>query len=157
MLRKLLSRVAGGFAFGILMGQIVQISISLKLGRGEFMPVTPHFAAFFESETIAVIIQLVLTGVIGVTFAISGMIFDIAKWGLLKQYVVHFFVTALVWVPVVMVCWMPRTLTNIFIFCISFIGTYFITWILQFVISKKDIQMINAMIKANNGDEINVN
>lgn len=32
MLKKLLSRAAGGFAFGILIGQVVQISISLKLG-----------------------------------------------------------------------------------------------------------------------------
>lgn len=150
MLRNLLSRVAGGFAFGILMGQIVQISISLKLGNGEFMPVTSDFADFFASETTAVIIQLMLTGAIGVTFAISGMIFDIARWGSLKQYIVHFFSTAIVWVPVVTICWMPKTLTSFLIFFISFVGTYFITWILQFVISKKDIQKINAMIQANN-------
>lgn len=150
MLRNLLGRAVGGFTVGVLMGQIVQIIISLKLGHGEFMPVTPDFSDFFESETTAVIIQLVLTGVIGVTFAISGMIFDIAKWALLKQYIVHFFVTAIVWLPVVTICWMPKNVVGTLIFCISFFGTYFITWIIQFVISKKDIQKINAMIQANN-------
>ncbi|MFJ7949981.1 DUF3021 domain-containing protein [Lysinibacillus sp. NPDC096418] len=161
MLKKLLSRAAGGFAYGILIGQVVQISISLKLGQGQFMPVTPDFANLFNNEATAVIIQLLLTGVIGLTFAMSSTIFEIAKWGLLKQYLIHFFITAIVWVPVVAFCWMPKNMLSIFIYCVSFLGTYLITWFIQYTISKKDIQQINAMIRANNdeetGDEINVN
>ncbi|MCM3342109.1 DUF3021 domain-containing protein [Paenibacillus sp. MER TA 81-3] len=148
MLKKLLSRAAGGFAYGVLVGQVVQIIISLSLGEGKFMPVISDFRSLFENETTAVIAQMILTGIIGVAFATSSVVFDIPKWSLLKQYVVHFCITAIVWVPIVIICWMPKTYKSIIILGVNFLGTYLITWFIQYTISKKDIQEINAAIKA---------
>ncbi|MFC4547766.1 DUF3021 domain-containing protein [Paenactinomyces guangxiensis] len=67
-----------------------------------------YFLSFFVSEMTAVIVQILLTGIIGVTFATSSFIFNIVKWSLLKQYIVHFCITALVWIPIVMLLWMPQ-------------------------------------------------
>ncbi|MGM0885028.1 MAG: DUF3021 domain-containing protein [Bacillota bacterium] len=148
MLIKLLSRALGGFAFGVFVGQVVQIIISLSLGEGKFMPVIPDFRSLFESEITAVIVQMMLTGFIGVAYATSSVVFDIAKWSLLKQYVVHFCITAIVWVPIVTICWMPKTYMSFLILGVNFLGTYLITWFIQYTISKKDIQEINSFIKA---------
>ncbi|EEL50427.1 MULTISPECIES: DUF3021 domain-containing protein [Bacillus cereus group] len=147
-MKNLLSRVVGGFVIGLIIGQIVQLLISLTLGQGEYMPVVDQFRSLFASEMYAVMVQILLTGIIGVTFATSALVFDIVKWSLLKQYIVHFCITALVWVPIVTLLWMPKTTKGTLIFFISFLGTYVITWIIQYVISKNDIKQINAAIQS---------
>ncbi|TCZ74014.1 DUF3021 domain-containing protein [Paenibacillus albiflavus] len=147
-MKHLLRRVVGGFVIGVMIGQIVQILISLKWGQGKYMPVVVHFRSFFDSEMTAVILQNLLTGIIGVTFATSALIFGIVKWSPLKQYIVHFCITAFVWIPIVMLLWMPTTSISILIFFINFLGTYVITWVIQYQISKNDIKQINAAIRS---------
>jgi Protein of unknown function (DUF3021) len=147
-LKNILRRATGGFIIGVIIGQIVQILISLQFGQGEYLPVVSHFLSFFKNEMTAFIVQTLLTGMIGVTFATSSFIFDIAKWGLLKQYIVHFCITALVWVPIVTVIWTPKTFMNTLVLLLNFFGTYAITWVIQYRMSKKDIQQINAAIQS---------
>lgn len=147
-MKNIFGRAAGGFVIGVMIGQIVQTIISLNTGQGEYMPVMGHFRSFFESEMTAVMLQILLTGIIGVTFATSSLVFEIAKWGSLKQYIVHFCITAVVWVPIVTVLWMPKTYMNTVIFLINFLGTYVVTWVIRYLISKKDIQQINAAIQS---------
>ncbi|KEK24080.1 DUF3021 domain-containing protein [Bacillus gaemokensis] len=147
-MKNLFSRVVGGFVIGVIIGQIVQILISLKLGHGEYMPVVDHFRSFFVSEMTAVIVQILLTGIIGVTFATSSLVFDIVKWSLLKQYIVHFCITTLVWLPIVTLLWMPKTFISTLFFFISFLSTYVVTWAIQYTISKNDIKQINAAIQS---------
>lgn len=147
-MKNIFSRVVGGFIIGVIIGQVVQILISLKLGHGEYIPVVGHFRSLFDSEMIAVIVQILLTGIIGVTFATSALVFEIVKWSLLKQYTVHFCITALVWVPIVTLLWMPKTFISTIIFCISFLGTYVVTWVIQYMTSKNDIKQINAAIQS---------
>ncbi|WP_459502997.1 DUF3021 domain-containing protein [Bacillus sp. C1] len=146
-MKKLRSRVVGGFVIGVIIGQIVQLLISFTLGQGEYIPVVDQFRSFFVSEMSAVLVQILLTGLIGVTFATSALVFEIAKWSLLKQYIVHFCITALVWGPIVMLLWMPQTHFGTFIFFISFLGTYVITWVIQYIVSKNDVKKINAAIQ----------
>ncbi|PGZ57394.1 hypothetical protein COE58_26005 [Bacillus cereus] len=147
-MKNLISRVFGGFVIGVIIGQVVQILISLKLGHGEYISVVDHFRSFFVSEMTAVFVQILLTGIIGVAFATSSLVFEIAKWSLLKQYIVHFCITALVWVPIVTLLWMPKTFISTMIFFISFLGTYVVTWVIQYMISKNDIKQINAAIQS---------
>ncbi len=145
---KIFSRVIGGFVTGVLFGEIVQILISLKLGHGTYLPVLDHFHEFFPNELTAVIVQFILTGCIGVTFATTSLVFDIAKWGLLKQYTIHFCVTAIIWVPIVLLLWAPEPSIGIWIVLINFLGSYpLIGWI-QYTRSKRDIRQINQAIQS---------
>lgn len=145
-MNKVVSRIIGGFVIGALIGQFVQVIISF--GYGTYTPVMDHFLAFFPSTAAAVIVQTALTGLIGITFAWSSLLFDIARWSLLKQYIVHFVITSLVWVPTAMLLWMPKTSAGTIIFVISYLSSYVITWISQYTASKKDIQQINASIQS---------
>ncbi|ATO28820.1 DUF3021 domain-containing protein [Bacillus atrophaeus] len=152
-MKSLISRIVGGFIIGVMIGQIVQIIISFKLEQREYMPVVDHFRSFFVSETAAVIVQILLTGIIGVTFATSSLVFEKAKWSLLKQYIVHFCITALVWIPIATLLWMPKTSMSTLIFFISFLSTYVVTWVIQYMISKNDIKKINAAIRSKQLEE----
>ncbi|MGN4124608.1 DUF3021 domain-containing protein [Lysinibacillus sphaericus] len=147
MRKDIVIRFVGGFLIGVTIGQIVQLCISLGLGQESYLAVVPNFRALFASETIAVCTQIFLTGMIGVTFAMAALVFEIARWGMLKQYIVHFCVTASVWIPIVMFLWMPKTVANIFSLLASFIGTYIVTWLMQYQLSKRDIEKINAILE----------
>ena len=145
-MNKVLNRIIGGFVIGVVIGQFVQVIISI--GQDTYVPVMDHFLAWFTSTTVAVIVQTILTGMIGITFALSSLLFDIARWSLLKQYIVHFVITSLVWIPIVMLLWIPKSSIGTVIMIISYFSSYVITWISQYFISKKDIQQINATIQA---------
>lgn len=149
-MKNIISRVVGGFVIGVIIGEIVQLLISLPLGQGEYMPVVEQFRSLFVSKMSAVTVQILLTGLIGVTFATSSLVFDIVKWSLLKQYIVHFCITALVWGPIVTLLWMPKTSIGTLIFFIGFLGTYVITWTIQYMISKNDIKKL--MLRFNQGN-----
>lgn len=146
MKKELLIRILGGYVIGVMIGQFVQLCLSIGLGQGRYIFVLPEFWALFESELAAVVTQMLLTGLIGIVFALAALIFDMAKWGMLKQYTVHFFITALVWIPVVLILWTPKTMINIVSLIASFLGTYVVTWLLQYNLSKRDIEKINGVL-----------
>ncbi len=147
MRKDLLIRIVGGFVSGVAIGQIVQICISIGLGKGSYIAIVPDFSALFTSDTVAICMQIFLTGIIGVTFALAALVFEIARWSMLKQFIVHFCMTAIVWIPIVMILWMPKTMANLFSLLASFIGSYIVTWLLQYKLSKRDIEKINAIIE----------
>lgn len=152
-MKSILSRIVGGFVIGILIGQVVQVLISFQVGQGTYLPVLDNFRAYFSNETTAFITQITLTGSIGVVFATSSLVFEIAKWGVLKQYMIHFCITSIVWVPIVMLLWPPETFKNVIMILISFLVTYILTWWIQCTFSKKDIQQINEAIQSKRNEE----
>jgi predicted lysophospholipase L1 biosynthesis ABC-type transport system permease subunit len=147
MAKKIAVRGVVGFVIGVFLGKITQLIISLMLGKGEYLPVSDQFGDMFETEMAAVLSQFFLTGLIGVVLALGSFIFEIDKWGLLKQHLLHFVITGAVWVPVVLICWMPQSRNGVLILLGNFIGAYIITYWIQFATSKKDIQRINSVLK----------
>lgn len=147
MHKDILIRIVGGFVIGVTLGLLVQFFVAMGIKQEGYAWVVPEFQAFFPSEAMAIIAQILLTGLIGITFALAALLFEIARWGMLKQYIVHFAVTAIVWIPIVMTLWMPKTMANMFSLLASFLGTYVMTWLLQYKFSKRDIGQINAMLK----------
>lgn len=150
MLKKACIRAASGFAYGILIGQSVSIMISLGFGDGTYHAVIPEFSALFNTEITAVIVQMILRGILGAAFAATSIIFEMEKWSILKQYVLHFFITAAFWVPIVYFCWMPRNAGGVLIFLANFVGVYAIIWLVQYFIAKNDVKKINEKINALN-------
>jgi hypothetical protein len=144
--KKILYRGAGGFVIGVFLGQLTQLILSLLIGNGMFLPVTSTFGSYFEMEIIAVIIQFFLTGLIGVALALGSFIFDISKWSLIKQHMVHLVSTGLVWITIVIVIWVPQSSIGIVIFVVNFIIAYLITYLIQYSTSKKDIKQINDVL-----------
>ena len=147
MVKRLLDRVCIGFIIGVFFGQITQIIISSFLGKGAFIPVSDEFSDLFDKELTAVLTQFILTGLIGVALALGSYIFKIDRWGLMKQFMTHFFTTGAVWLTVVILCWIPKTPMGWTILLANFLGVYVITYWIQLSISKKDSERINAGVK----------
>jgi hypothetical protein len=147
MLKRVLGRVCIGFIIGVFLGQITQFIISLFLGKGAFIPVSDEFSELFDTEFTAVLTQFILTGFIGVALSLGSYIFKVDRWGLMKQYLTHFFSTGAVWLTVVILCWIPQTPMGWTILLANFVGAYVITYWIQLSTSRKDIERINAVLK----------
>ncbi len=115
---------------------------------------SPNFEKLINHEVLAFILQNFGFALIGITFALCGLFFEIARWSMLRQYITHFCITSIVWVPIVFTIWTPETIWNVLILFFNFTLTYFITWSVQYKVSKRDIEQINAMIQnQQKGDE----
>ena len=144
MVKKLLLRALHGFGTTISVCLLVQLVIAQTTGSS----VTPAFEAHFRSEAAAALAQLGLTGIVGAAFACAAEIFEIERWGFLGQGVVHFLVTAAVWMPIAYLCWMPDSRTGIWIAIGGWTLTYAVNWAVQYLIYRHRIAALNRSIEA---------
>lgn len=153
MLKKILLRSAISATASIVINQLVTIIISLTIGDGRYFPVTPAFAAMFESELAPVIVQLLLVGLIGAVFAGSSVIFDIESWSFLQQGIVHLAITSAVFIPVALICWRPVNPTGILSLTGSLVFVYGCTWLSRYLVWRSSIRKLNARIQSVNKEK----
>ena len=143
MLKNIARNMLIGFAVTIFIVLVVQIFVAHTTG----MSATPRFAAMCGNETVAALAQALLCGLIGMTFSGAALIFEIERWSYLKQGVVHFLVTAAVWVPVSLLCWMPSMMNVHFWISIGgWVFTYAVNWLIQYFIARHRIAEMNRRI-----------
>ena len=144
MVKKLLLRALHGFGTTISVCLLVQLVIAQTTGSS----VTPAFEAHFRSEAAAALAQLGLTGIVGAAFACAAEIFEIERWGFLRQGIVHFLVTAAVWMPIAYICWMPESRVGIWLAIGGWTLTYAVNWMVQYLIYRHRIAALNRSIEA---------
>ena len=147
MAKKLLLRALHGFGITVSVCLLVQLAIAQFTGSS----VTPAFAIHFRSEAAAALAQLGLTGIVGAAFACAAALFEIERWGFLKQGVVHFLVTAAVWIPIACICWMPDSRMGIWIAIGGWTLTYAVNWTVQYFLYRHRIAALNRSIQAYRG------
>lgn len=153
MLKKALARAATSAVVCMLINQLVGICVSLSRGDGRYSPVTPAFEARFASTMTAVIVQLLLIGLVGATFAACSVIFEIERWSFVKQGLVHLAITSAVAIPVCLYCWKPENTAWALGLCGSWLFTYTVTWFSQYLLYRHRVRALDAKIKSVNGKE----
>ena len=143
MARKLLSHLYHGFTATVSVCLFVELFIAQVLGH----TVTAEFAACFRNESAASLAQLGLTGLIGMTFAGAALIFEIERWSYLKQGIIHFIITAAVWMPIAWFCWKPISQPGLWVSIIGWTFTYIVNWLVQYIIARRRIAALNRSIR----------
>ena len=144
MAKKLISRALHGFGITVSVCLLVQLVIAQFTGNS----VTPAFGSHFRNEAAAALAQLGLTGIVGAAFASAAEIFEIERWGFLRQGIVHFLVTAVVWMPIAYLCWMPDSRAGIWIAIGGWTLTYAVNWTVQYFLYRHRIAALNRSIHA---------
>jgi hypothetical protein len=148
MLIKIMKRSFTGFVYGVAIQQFIIIISCLVVSKPNFVPLVPSYLSHFSSPSLALGVSSVLIGIISAVFSGSSVIFDIEKWSYLKQGLLHFLITTSVWLPVSIFLWgmlrYQQAIVNVFL---SFSMTYAVTWAIQYVVCKKNIQEINQKLK----------
>jgi hypothetical protein len=130
---------------------VIALVIVAIVNKPDFLPLVPDYAVHFESEIVAMLLQIVLIGITSAAFGAGSVILEIERWSLLKQSVIYFILTAVVWVPVSIFCWGINKYTTAFISVIcSYTISYIITWMVQYNLCKKSVAKINQKINEMN-------
>ncbi|MEI6101053.1 MAG: DUF3021 domain-containing protein [Eubacteriales bacterium] len=148
MKKKIIIRALLGFPLGVFIGYGITIWISAILGDGTFHPVVPALIKECGSEMGAVVLQFVLSGVMGASFAAASCVFECESWSILKQSLIHCAILSATLFPIAyFTYWMPRSAVGIISYFAIFFGLYIVIWIIQYFAWKKKIVAMNKKLK----------
>lgn len=143
MFKRLLMRIYHGFSITM----IVNLAVHLLVARFCGGCVTESFAARFPNISMAAIVQLLLVGLIGAAFAGAAQVFENERWSFLTQGIVHFLITAAVWMPIARLCWSPIPDGAMWCALGGWLLTYGVTWLIQYFLWRKKVRELNRSIR----------
>lgn len=151
MKKELINKIASGLLVGIVICYLITIGISISLGDGNFYPCVPSLIERFGNEITAVIVQTILSAVLGSGFAVSSLIWEKDDWSLFKQTSVYFVIVTILMMTVAYICeWIEHSVKGVLCYFAIFFAIFIIVWVIQFVIWKRRISKINSKITHKN-------
>ncbi len=154
MKRKALVRGLWGFPGGIAIVTGITIIISLGIGDGAYHPCDPAFVAAVGNEITAVIIQTVLSGILGCIYGAASVIWEMADWSLPKQSAVF---CVILTVPMMaggyIMRWMEHSVSGILSFFLIFFAVFIIIWVVNYLGWMIKIRKLNQDVERRNKKE----
>lgn len=150
MKKKVILRSLLGFPLGVFLGYTITIIISATMGNGNYVPCAPQLIEETGSEVGAVILQFILSGVLGAACAGGSAVFEVEHWGITYQTVIHFIVLSLSMLPIAYFShWMEHSIPGFLLYFCVFIALYIAIWFIQYFIWKKRIIQMNEKLRKN--------
>ncbi len=150
MKKKVILRCLIGAPIGLSISYFITLIISAMINKGEFYPVNPQLTQLCGNELNAVAVQTICSLLYGAAFAGASVIWEIERWSLLKQTVLHCIVVSLASFPIAYcMYWMPHNFWGIAGYIFIFFAIYLFIWLSQYFAMKKKIQAFNDKVKVN--------
>ena len=151
MKKEFARRVFVGLLGGIVISYLITIGISIAIGDGSYYPCVPNLVERFGNEVTAIIIQTVLSAVLGAGFAGSSIIWEMDEWSLLKQTSIYFGIVSVLMMTIAYICeWMEHSVKGILSYFGIFVAIFIAVWIVQYLIWKVRVSRIKEKIQKNN-------
>ncbi len=147
MKRKIIIRLILGFIVGAIMGNL--ITLLVNLGYGEAVSVVSPHQVEALGHSLAIVLQTILSGLLGVV-CIGGISFyDIESWSLLKATIAHSVPILIGFILVFTILqWVPFTFVNCLIIAVIVIVVYAIIWLIMYLMWKNEVKKMNEDLKA---------
>ena len=150
MKKEFARRVFVGLLGGIVISYLITIGISIAIGDGSYYPCVPSLIERFGNEVTAIIIQTVLSAVLGAGFAGSSIIWKMDEWSLLKQTSIYFGIVSVLMMTIAYICeWMEHSVKGILSYFGIFVAIFIAVWIVQYLIWKVRVSRIKEKIQKN--------
>ena len=151
MKKEFVLRVFIGLLGGIVISYLITIGISLAISDGSYYPCVPNLSERFGNEVTAIIIQTVLSAVLGAGFAGSSIIWEMDEWSLLKQTSIYFGIVSVIMMTVAYICeWIEHSVKGILSYFGIFFAIFIVVWIVQYLIWKVRVSKIKEGIQKKN-------
>ena len=144
--KRLFKKCIIGFISGILLGLIITVIFSIQTPGGRIGFVNPDFAGEIGNLPVALLIQSVLTGLLGVVGYGGSEVYRIDNWSILKATTIHFGAVIVVFFAIgFSLHWMSvDDGTAILIMLGIYILVYAALWIIQYLRVKSQVRDINS-------------
>lgn len=147
MKKKMITRSLLGFPIGIAIGYFITILGSLAWANGDYSPCAPELTAAMGNEINAVMLQAVLSGLLGTGFAASSVIWEIDTWSMVKQTGIYFSIISAVMLPTAYFAyWMEHSVIGFVIYFGIFIFIFAGIWISLYVTGKSNVRKMNQKL-----------
>ena len=151
MKKEFVLRVFIGLLGGIVISYLITIGISLVISDGSYYPCVPSLIERFGNEITAIIIQTVLSAVLGAGFAGSSIIWEMDEWSLLKQTSIYFGIVSVLMMIIAYICeWMEHSVKGVLSYFGIFFAIFIVVWIVQYLIWKVRVSKIKEGIQKKN-------
>ncbi|MCM1155973.1 MAG: DUF3021 domain-containing protein [Roseburia sp.] len=144
MKKKIIMRGVLGLPIGITIGYLITIIISLGWAEGYYAPCVPELVTVMGSEIKAVMVQALLCGLLGVGFGISGVIWEIEEWSIVKQTGIYFLIVSVIMMPAAyLTYWMEHSIAGFLSYFGIFAVIFVIVWVIMFVSGRRNVRKLN--------------
>ncbi len=146
VMREAIKRGLLGIFIGIAIGQLISLAFSLFAIRdGNYYPTPPDLVIDMGGTLNAALIQVAMSGLIGMIFAGGSVVWDMEDLSLLKQTIYYFAIGILAIFPAGYVLrWMERSLTGLILFSLTYIMIFFIIWIANYAVYLIKVRGLNS-------------
>ena len=143
-MKKIVSRVLYSFPIGISCSVGISLLLSLLFGEGKYYPFAAPLVSFTGSEVKAMLMQTILSGILGSVFGGMSFIWEIERWSILKQTAVYFLSVSIPMMGIsYLLYWMEHSLNGPLLYFLIFVMVFFVVWLFNFAIYWFKVRRIN--------------
>lgn len=155
MKRQIILRGIFGIPVGITIGYLIGIVISFIWAEGYYVPCVPDLAEAMGNEINGVILQTLLSGLLGAGFAAGSVIWEIERWGIVKQTGVYFVIISVIMMPIAYVLyWMEHSIHGFISYFGIFALIFAVIWAIEFAVGRYMVKRMNAgLSRVKKGEE----
>ena len=129
-MKKIVSRVLYSFPIGISCSVGISLFLSLLFGEGKYYPFAASLVFFTGSEVKAMLMQTILSGILGSVFGGMSFIWEIERWSILKQTAVYFLSVSIPMMGIsYLLYWMEHSLNGFLLYFLIFVMVFFVVWL----------------------------
>ena len=156
MKKNIIIRGTLGFLLGITMAYLITIVISLIWADGYYLPCVPELITVMKNEIYAVIVQALLSGVLGMGFGACSVIWEIESWSIIKQTGIYFAIVSVIMIPVAyLLYWMEHSIKGFLSYFGIFVFIFIVIWVIQYIAGKHTVKKMNANLYKTKSDKDN--
>jgi len=135
MIKEVLKRSLIGIAFG---------------GIATFIALTTMKFAHIEGTVSEIWNNMLASFCLGIYFGVASLIFEMEKWSALKQTLVHFTLSIILWLIIgFSLGWLPYNLLSVAVGILIFTFIYIIYWTGFYLYFKKVEESMNKQLQKN--------
>lgn len=129
-MKKIVSRVLYSFPIGISCSVGISLFLSLLFGEGKYYPFASPLVLFTGSEVKAMLMQTILSGILGSVFGGMSFIWEIERWSILKQTAVYFLSVSIPMMGIsYLLYWMEHSLSGFLFYFLIFVMVFIVVWL----------------------------
>ena len=128
-MKKIVSRVLYSFPIGISCSVGISLLLSLIFGEGKYYPFASPLVLFTGSEVKAMLMQTILSGILGSVFGGMSFIWEMERWSILKQTAVYFLSVSIPMMGIsYLLYWMEHSLSGFLLYFLIFVMVFIVVW-----------------------------
>ena len=143
-MKKIVSRVLYSFPIGISCSVGISLLLSLIFGEGKYYPFASPLVLFTGSEVKAMLMQTILSGILGSVFGGMSFIWEMERWSILKQTALYFLSVSIPMMGIsYLLYWMEHSLSGFLLYFLIFVMVFIVVWLFNLAMYWIKIRKMN--------------